>query len=93
MNNNKRKVGQWRHFHWLDQAVAEALQRFVFGSPDVILDQALQVVPGGQQTVVVYSAAGALSCTVLNVVGLIQHHNLVFQADVHLVKNGHSNFS
>lgn len=74
-------------FHKLDKAVAEILERFMFGSPDVVLDQALQVVPGGQQTVVVHSVAGAFSCTVLNVVSLIQHHNLVFQVNVHLVKN------
>lgn len=70
--------------HWLDQTVAEALQMLVLGLSDVVSDHALQLVPRRQETVVVYGEAGALSCTVLNVVGFIQHQDLAWQVDIHL---------
>lgn len=72
--------------HWLDQTVAEVRQRLVFGLSDVVFDHALQLIPGWQETVIAYAEAGTLSCTVLNVVGLIQHQDLAWQVDIHLEK-------
>lgn len=54
------------------------------GWSDLVLDHALQLVPRRQETVVVYGEAGALSGTVLNVVGLIQHQDLAREVDIHL---------
>lgn len=48
----------------------------MLGGSDAVLDHAVQLVLGGQQTVVVHRAAGALPGTVLDVVGFIQHQDL-----------------
>lgn len=86
----QRKHDSWDHFnmspHWLDQTVAEVPQRFVFVWSDAVSDHAFELFPGQQQTVVVQGEAGALSRTVLNIMGFIQHEDLARQVDIHLEK-------
>lgn len=58
----------------------------MFGFSDVVFDHALQLIPAQQQTVMVQCVAGTLSCTVLDVVSLIQNQDLSGQVDFHLVQ-------
>lgn len=60
----------------------------MFRRSDVVVDHAIQLIPGHQETLVVQCEAGTLPCTVLNVVGFIQHQDLACQVDLHLVKRG-----
>lgn len=60
----------------------------MFRRSDIVVDHAIQLIPGHQETLVVQREAGTLPCTVLDVVGFIQHQYLACQVDLHLVKRG-----
>lgn len=57
-------------------------------TPHVVRDHAVQLVLGQIQEVVVQGVAGGFPGAVLDVVGLVQHHNLARQVDLQLVERG-----
>lgn len=70
----------------LSKAAAEGQQRPVLISPNVVRHHSIDLISCQKQLGVIQGETGTLTGTVLDVMSLIQHYNLLLQINFHLAK-------